>query len=379
MTNQDILHVALEQHAIEANCSPSDFLRKDNVVVVSKSDPRARRYLYLPFFCNLISYGSNIVASVDERIYGFVQKYVDTTSLHRCFETPQIHHLTKKCAKYGYLPGYQSEYWLPDLERLKILSCGYETRVLEQSDLKEFYTPQWGNALSMTRPDLDMLGVGAYDGNRLIALAGCSADCEKMWQIGIDVLPEYRGQGIASTLTSRLTVEILQRERVPFYCCSWSNLASVRNAIKSGFRPSWVEHTVIEKSKAWEWCTNKHFPISQLGTEDFWNTLDVLLAVSQLVVDRPKGSKHPRFDFFYPMDYGYLEDTTSMDGGGIDFWRGSLTASQCDAIVCTVDLLKKDSEIKLLIGCTENEKKIIMDFHNDSKNMKGILIRRGIE
>ena len=75
----------------------------------------------------------------------------------------------------------------------------------------------------------------------------CSADCDTMWQIGVDVLPEYRRQGIASAVTSRLAVEILNRGKVPFYCAAWSNVKSVRNAIKCGFRPAWVELTVKSK------------------------------------------------------------------------------------------------------------------------------------
>ena len=65
-----------------------------------------------------------------------------------------------------------------------------------------------------------------------------------MWQIGVDVLDEYRKQGVASALTSNLAMEILERGKVPFYCCAWSNIRSVKNAIKSGFSPSWVEMTV---------------------------------------------------------------------------------------------------------------------------------------
>jgi GNAT superfamily N-acetyltransferase len=102
---------------------------------------------------------------------------------------------------------------------------------------------EWSNALEEKRKEHDVLAVGAYDGNRLIGLAGCSADYETMWQIGIDVLPPYRRQGIASALTSRLALEIIDRGKVPFYCTAWSNLGSVRNAIKSGFRPAWVEMT----------------------------------------------------------------------------------------------------------------------------------------
>lgn len=64
-----------------------------------------------------------------------------------------------------------------------------------------------------------------------------------MWQIGVDVLEEYRHQGIATALTSALALEILARGKVPFYCAAWSNIKSVRTAIKSGFRPAWIELT----------------------------------------------------------------------------------------------------------------------------------------
>ena len=64
-----------------------------------------------------------------------------------------------------------------------------------------------------------------------------------MWQIGIDVLPEYRRQGIAACLTSRLALEVLKKDIVPFYCCAWSKIKKKKNALKSGFRPAWVQLT----------------------------------------------------------------------------------------------------------------------------------------
>lgn len=109
----------------------------------------------------------------------------------------------------------------------------------------------------------------------------------------------------------------------------------------------------------------------------FWSALDSLITASSIVIDRPKGTSHPKYpDLIYPVDYGYLENTTSMDKNGIDIWFGSMTDPVCDAIICTVDLLKKDSEIKILIGCTEGEKDLILQFHNNSEYMKGIFIRR---
>ena len=110
--------------------------------------------------------------------------------------------------------------------------------------------------------------------------------------------------------------------------------------------------------------------------EDFWNALDELVNTSEIVIDRPKGSAHPRFpDFIYRVDYGYLKNTASMDGAGIDVWVGS-GEKKIDAIMCIVDLMKKDSEIKILIGCTEEEKMEVYRIHNETQYMKGIIIRR---
>ena len=112
--------------------------------------------------------------------------------------------------------------------------------------------------------------------------------------------------------------------------------------------------------------------------EDFWEALDKLVSNSEIVIDRPRGSAHPRFpNFIYKVDYGYLKDTASMDGGGIDVWVGS-GDKKIDAIMCIVDLMKKDSEIKILVGCTEEEKLEVYKTHNETQYMKGILIRRQI-
>ena len=109
---------------------------------------------------------------------------------------------------------------------------------------------------------------------------------------------------------------------------------------------------------------------------EFWNALDELVNNSEIVIDRPKGTAHPKYpDFIYQVDYGYLKDTSSMDGAGIDVWVGSGDKT-VDAVMCIVDSMKKDSEIKILIGCTEEEKSIIYNTHNETCFMKGVLIRR---
>ena len=248
MTNQDIWTVALRQSAYDSGCAPEDFLKTENVVTVSKKHPHARKYLKLPLSCDLVSYGNNIVAQASEEIVPLVRQYIDRYPVEHCFETPNLHVLDELLRPFGQKICFMAEYFLPDVEKVRELPCDYELRLLHPEDFEDLYLPQWSNALCKDRKHLDVLGVGAYDSGTLIGLAGCSADCESMYQIGVDVLPEYRRQGIAGALTSRLALEILALGKVPFYCAAWCNIKSVRNAIRSGFRPAWVAMTAKDIS-----------------------------------------------------------------------------------------------------------------------------------
>ena len=117
--------------------------------------------------------------------------------------------------------------------------------------------------------------------------------------------------------------------------------------------------------------------MTDVQNTEFWKLLDELVQKSEIVIDRPKGTSHPKFpNFIYKVDYGYLKDTASMDGGGIDVWVGSKDNRGINAVICIVDMLKRDSEIKILIGCTEEELALVYETHNETDSMKGILIRR---
>ena len=247
-TKKEIWQIAREQSARDLNCAPEDFLKSEPVLVSGGLGDGAKKYYKAPVPVNFVSYGSNVVASAMAEYREIADAYIRKFLFYHCFETPSIHWLDERLAPLGLKVCFMAEYQLPDPDQLRALPCAYALRVLEQKHFSGLYLPQWHNALCEDRKELDVLGVGAYDGDALIGLAGCSADADRMWQIGVDVLPKYRGQGVAAALTSRLALEILDRGKVPFYCSAWSNLASVRNALRCGFRPAWVEMTVKPES-----------------------------------------------------------------------------------------------------------------------------------
>ena len=250
MTDADIVRIALEQSARDIGCQAEDFLKTENVIVPFRMGAGARKYYELPIAANLVSYGNNVVAAVTGSVSETVTEYANRFGFYHLFETPNLNWLNDRLSEAGYRVCFMAEYYLPDLRRLRERSCWYELRLLEPPDFDSLYLPRWSNALCEKRRELDVLCIGAFDKGKLAGLAGCSADCDTMWQIGVDVLPEYRRKGIASALVSRLAAETVKRDKVPFYCSAWSNIRSARTAISSGFYPAWAEMTIKPKAAA---------------------------------------------------------------------------------------------------------------------------------
>lgn len=98
--------------------------------------------------------------------------------------------------------------------------------------------------------------------------------------------------------------------------------------------------------------------------------MELLLQNNSIFIDRPKHSAHPRYpEMIYPLDYGYLENTMSSDGDGIDVWLGSANTKMLTGILCTFDKLDHDAEIKFLLGCSPNDLNEILNFYNDDMSV----------
>ncbi len=121
---------------------------------------------------------------------------------------------------------------------------------------------RYSNALgfSVTRPDVLVLAAYPVDENASkasevaavgvsdpaladpIALVGVSDDSPIMRQIGIDVLPAWRGAGIASVLVRDAARLTLAEGYLPFYGTSPSHMLSQRVAMNAGLVPTWWEY-----------------------------------------------------------------------------------------------------------------------------------------
>jgi len=257
----------------------------------------------------------------------------------------------------------------------------------------EIYTEDASKREAITRSESDSFwAVCLKDGGKLIGNIYLAKQEFDTWELGYVFNERYQGNGFATEAAFAMVDFVFKQKNAyrVIAMCNPLNHHSWKLLERLGFRreghlrrniwfkkdsvgnPIWAD-TYEYGVLASEW------QIRRSNNNDFWVVLDKLVSESEIVIDRPKGSAHPRYpDFIYPLDYGYLKGTTAMDGGGVDVWRGSDPAGNLDAIMCIVDLVKRDSEIKLLIGCTEEEKAQVYQVHNETEFMKGVIIRRDV-
>lgn len=219
-------------------------LNSDVVFAPSKPyDARARNYLKgeKPFFAMTL-YSGRLIVVADESIMPYARKYVGACSEpFRAFDAPNIFALNAELAKHGYAIDHAAQGFLPRSAGAEIK---HDIRVFVGEEISRLYEFKgFDNALcySLTDRRRDTVAVAFFDRGMPQAIAACTNDADRLWQIGIDVTPEYRRCGLGSELVTALKSEVEKLGVCPFYCCAWSNVPSQRTAVKSGFAPEWAE------------------------------------------------------------------------------------------------------------------------------------------
>lgn len=229
--------------ALDFNCRADDFDRTENVIAIPKEHPGRRIYTPKKAFFSMVTMGKNTVINAHEEIHEWLVNWSRGKEGIWLFEHPNLMELEGELLKYGQQLGQSHHMFLPKA-RMEEVNVPFDMQWFEQEDIQVLYgRDEFPNALcDCFKPERpDMLAVGAMYEGRIVGLAGCSADTELFWQIGIDVLPDWRGKGIATMLVKVLKNEIFRRGAIPFYGTSLSNIGSWNVALGSGFYPVWVE------------------------------------------------------------------------------------------------------------------------------------------
>lgn len=230
-TKSKILEIVRKQLAIDMNCNVQDFLEDGIVFCEAKKNEGRRLFDRQTPYLEVATMGKGIVVSADINILKKIEPLIENKVREDIFVAPFL---------FGH-----SLYYIPDCKGIRKLPCpdGLTCHVKEGKEIHELYSVEgFKNAIQydIEHPCPDVLVNYVMDGKKIIGMAGASADSKTMWQIGIDVLSQYRNKGIATCLVSNLAVMIMERGIVPYYGTASSNIPSQSVAYRSGFIPAWM-------------------------------------------------------------------------------------------------------------------------------------------
>ena len=241
LTKSDILTIAKQQLALDFSCAPEDFDRAQTTIVENRLVEGRRIYESEGAFLKILVFGKKAVISAAPEMLPWCEEKLGRRDPAWLFEFSRLRMVDNALREFGHQIEQVHQFFLPlpGVSRAVALEnvCWYEQDQLGQFD----EDGRFGEALAYDEHRPDVLAVAALDGEKIMGMAGASADSAIMWQIGIDTVPEYRGRGIGTALTALLKEEILRRGKVPFYGTAVSHFHSQNIAINAGFYPVWAE------------------------------------------------------------------------------------------------------------------------------------------
>lgn len=245
MFKNELISATAEQLALDYCCSPEDFLCKENKTTLARIMDGRRVFRAEPDFFKVGTMGNGTVITAASEMLDFANELAAKYGGAEIFELTKIREINVQLAKYNKAIAFNSIFYLPVTPYTYTPNNEFELRFYEKSEIiSELYPVKgFNNALmyDSSKPRRDMLAVCAFKNGKIIGMAGASNDSERFWQIGIDVLPEFRGMGIAAELVSALTQAVFMHGAIPYYGTWSGNIASQNTAKRAGYYPVWTE------------------------------------------------------------------------------------------------------------------------------------------
>lgn len=241
----DMESAAAKQLSADYCCSADDFFRYENTVTMSELKEGRRQLSEDSLFFRTATMGMGAVISCNEKMKPLADMLAARFRGTEICSARIIAVLNRELFTHGYCIGTLKHHYLPAAPYYPAVRTeGYSLELYEGEDIEKLYGLKgFDNALlyDISSPRRDILAMCAVNGRRIMGIAGASCDSPSMAQIGIDVLPEFRGMGVASALVSSCASEIFRRGLIPYYGTWSGNIVSQRLAAKCGFYPAWCE------------------------------------------------------------------------------------------------------------------------------------------
>jgi GNAT superfamily N-acetyltransferase len=232
--------------AADLTCRESDFLHDQITINIAETREERFRYPIREKSLSIVSMGKGAVISCNQERLDWVTHLVEPLSRGQIFSAQTVAKLEEYVQRESQSMAGPDQKYVCTAEDLAeiFVPQGVRVTVYTQDEIVGLYEHTiFQNALTfrIDHPRPDRIATVAECDGKIVGIAGASEDCELMWQIGVDVLPEYQGLGIGKAIVGTLTKAVLDQGVLPFYSTEVSNLLSRRLAVSLGYWLTWVQ------------------------------------------------------------------------------------------------------------------------------------------
>ena len=249
VTRLDVFDAVTAALSAESCCEPSDLLTEgihlSELAPDRGANPLRRRFPALRDEVTVTTMGKGIIVSATPNWMQRIADLYRDVQLIEAFSPRVVSEISRLVSRkslrligpYAYHVTTSKD-WVARSE-----PAGYSVKLGGAELLEPLNRADWPNATSLSALADGRHHVVAAVATRRGETAGvvaASADSDTLWQIGIDVRSDHRGNGLGAALTSRAARAILDQDRTPYYKTRIENIASRRTAQLSGFFPYWA-------------------------------------------------------------------------------------------------------------------------------------------
>lgn len=196
-------------------------------------------------YIKILAYRNCVVVCTSEDLYYKVRELLQNKNRDEIFELPLVYGQT-----IHYVP---NDNYINDVS----VSLNYECEYLFERDILSLVgLIGFENSLAFDENGSTSTKAVciAKEKNKIIGAAGAAeSPVNGVWEIGVDVMEEYRNARLGTYLVRGLTKELLARNIIPFYSASVTNIGSQMVASRCDYIPFWVDTfgTILDGSSVY--------------------------------------------------------------------------------------------------------------------------------
>jgi GNAT superfamily N-acetyltransferase len=230
--------------AADFACQENDFENQGVFIYQAKELPGRRRFPFREKALAVASMGRGVAVSCSLERLGWADAHLSQLSRNDVFNLPAITMMKEFVHKDGQTIAGPDLKFICTPEIHRPFTPKNDIMIKLVKDVKQLEQYNDDNRFSNTRGypnNPRRVAAFATIKSKIAGIATACADCDMMWQIGVDTLPEYQNRGIGKATVSAVTEYILNQGIIPYYSTIETNLASRAIAAALGFKSAWVE------------------------------------------------------------------------------------------------------------------------------------------